>query len=91
MTVGLNTTATTLAISTYMLATNQEVQAKLRTLIRQQWPNTEQMPDVDVIVNLPYLDMFVREVLRMYPVSMQAMTRECNTSTVVCNHKIQEG
>jgi hypothetical protein len=41
--------------------------------------------------NLSYLDLFVREVVRMYPLTTKAMTRECNSTTTVCGHIIEKG
>jgi cytochrome P450 len=38
-----------------------------------------------------YMDLFVKEVLRMYPITTTAMTRECNTSTNICEYQIEKG
>ncbi len=42
-------------------------------------------------MNMNHMDLFVKEVLRMHPISTTIMTRECNTSTNVCGHQIEKG
>ena len=79
MIAGFETTSTTLAYSTYVLATHPHIQERLVEDISQP------------IEQFEYLDLFLREVLRMYPVAIQAISRECNETTFVCGHQIERG
>ena len=92
MIAGYETTSTALAYSTYVLATKPLIQQRLRIEIDQiDWKDGNKEAAYDLAVNLPYLDLFIREVLRMYPVGTKGLTRECNTTTTVCGHTIEEG
>ena len=92
MVAGYETTSTALAYCTYVLATKQEIQDKLVDEINQNnWDKNDAGDIYEVAMNLPYMDMFVREVLRMYPVTSRAMTRECNATTTVCGHVVEKG
>ncbi|CAF2404456.1 unnamed protein product [Rotaria sp. Silwood2] len=93
MVAGYETTSTALAYSTYVLATKPEIQDKLIEEINHNNGNNNNdiEEDYEIANNLSYLDFFVREVLRMYPITVKAMTRECNTTTVVCGHKVEKG
>ena len=42
-------------------------------------------------MKIPYLEWFVNEVLRMFPIAPLATSRECNTTSVICGHTIEEG
>ncbi|CAF1539394.1 unnamed protein product [Rotaria sp. Silwood1] len=92
MVAGYETTSTALAYSTYVLATKQDIQEKLvEEIENSNWnDNNNGVEAYDTATNLSYLDLFVREVLRMYPVTSKAMTRECNTTTTVCDHIIEK-
>ena len=91
MLAGYETTSTALASSTYVLATQPDIQDKLRAEIDEQEWNEDNQVNYDTVMNMKYLDLFVREVLRMYPVTTTVMTRECNTATNVCGHEIEKG
>ncbi|CAF0990126.1 unnamed protein product [Rotaria sp. Silwood1] len=92
MVAGYETTSTALAYSTYVLATRPEIQDKLIEEINDNnWDNNNVEENYEKANNLSYLDFFVREVLRMYPITVKAMTRECNTTTTICGHKIEKG
>jgi thromboxane-A synthase len=91
MVAGYETTSTALASSTYILAKNPDIQDKLQAEVDGQEWNDDNQVNYEIIMNLNYMDLFVREVLRMYPISTTAMTRECNTSTNVCGHQIEKG
>ncbi|CAF0825035.1 unnamed protein product [Adineta ricciae] len=92
MIAGYETTSTALAYSTYVLATKPLIQQRLRKEIDQiDWKDGNKEATYDLAVNLPYLDLFIREVLRMYPVGTKGLTRECNTTTTVCGHTIEKG
>ncbi|CAF3917122.1 unnamed protein product [Rotaria sordida] len=92
MIAGYETTSTALAYSTYVLATRLEIQDKLiEEINHHNWNNNNVEEDYETANNLSYLDFFIREVLRMYPITVKAMTRECNATTSVCGHKIEKG
>jgi cytochrome P450 len=92
MIAGYETTSTALAYSTYVLATQTEIQEKLVEEINQNnWDNNNEEDAYETAANLSYLDMFVREVLRMYPITNKGQIRECNITTNVCGHTIEKG
>ncbi|CAF4127385.1 unnamed protein product, partial [Rotaria sordida] len=93
MAAGYETTSTALAYSTYILATKQDIQEKLvEEIENSNWNDNNNGEEAyDIATNLSYLDFFVREVLRMYPVTSKAMTRECNTTTTINGHIIEKG
>ena len=92
MIAGYETTSTTLANSTYVLATMPEIQDKLVNEINQNnWDNINEEDAYETAANLPYLDLFIREVLRMYPVIIRGTARECSTTTTVCGHTVEKG
>ncbi|CAF3201353.1 unnamed protein product [Rotaria socialis] len=90
--VGYETVSTTLAYCTYVLATKPDIQEKLFNEINQNLSDDIDNDSIDdVETNFSYLDIFVREVLRMFPITTKAMTRECNITTTVCGHTIEKG
>lgn len=92
MIAGYETTSTALAYATYVLATKPDIQEKLFEEINQkQWDTMSRDETYDATASLIYLDLFVREVLRMYPITCKGMTRQCNNTTVVCGHTVEKG
>lgn len=92
MVAGYETTSTALAYCTYVLAREQDVQEKLVDEINQtNWDDADGEKVYEIAMNLSYLDLFIREVLRMYPLASKPMSRECNTTTTVCGYTIDEG
>ena len=92
MVAGYETTSTALAYSTYVLATQPDIQQRLVEEIDQNdWNDNNEEDAYETAANLVYLDLFVREVLRMYPITVKAMTRECNATATVCGHTIEKG
>jgi len=92
MIAGYETTSTALAYTTYVLATKPEIQDKLVEEIDQNnWNNDNEEDAYETAVNLSYLDLFVREVLRMYPITVKGLTRECNLTATICGHTIEKG
>jgi cytochrome P450 len=72
MLAGYDTTSNALSYSSYVLATHPEEQAKLQEEIDQKFgANVELNDEIDYesVNDLPYLDMFIKEVLRMYPLA----------------------
>ncbi|KAI0380858.1 cytochrome P450 [Hypomontagnella monticulosa] len=86
---GHESTATTLAWSLYVLATNHSIQDRLRSEIVSLL-NTNPEPDYDAIFGLPYLHNFVREVLRVYPPSHMAQ-RQTTRPLVIEGTSIPKG
>ncbi|CAF1049014.1 unnamed protein product [Rotaria sordida] len=78
MIAGYETTSTALAYVAYVLATYPEEQRKLQDHIDTHFnPETEHiMPTYKTIVKMDYLDMFIRETLRMFPIAPMAITRQ---------------
>jgi hypothetical protein len=91
MTAGYDSVSTALASCTYVLATESDIQGKLRAEIDEQKWNDDNQLNYDIVMNMTYMDMFVREVLRMYPIATAATKRECTTTTTVCGHEIEKG
>ena len=79
MIAGYETTSTALSYAAYILATHPEEQRKLQEHIDTHFdPETENtMPTYDIINKMDYLDMFAREILRMFPIAATAVTRQC--------------
>ena len=92
MLAGYETTSTALAYSTYVLATMPHIQDKLVEEIDQHhWNDLTDGEAYDIATNLSYMDLFVREVLRMYPIGVKPMSRICNTTTTVCGQIVEKG
>ena len=64
-TAGNDTTASTIAAALGVLATHPEIQAALREELGSVLQG--RIPRAADLENLPYLDAFVRETLRLYP------------------------
>lgn len=80
MIAGYETTSTALSYVSYILATHPEEQAKLQEHIDTHFDtmNEDDMPSYDTVSQMEYLDMFVREVLRMYPIAPLVVNRQSN-------------
>jgi len=85
---GHETTAHTLGYAFYLLASHPEIKAKLQAEIDTQL-NGEPVT-FESIRRLPYLDMVIKETMRIYPVA-QGTTRIANQDTEVCGVPIAEG
>ena len=88
MAAGFETTSTALAYSTYILATKPDIQKKLQAEI-DEYQGKE--IDYDLVTNMVYMNLFIQEVLRMFPISAIANNRWCNETTTVCGHQIDKG
>jgi cytochrome P450 len=75
---GYETTSTALSYVTYVLAIHPEEQQKLQEHIDTHFDGETEhdMPSYDAISNMDYLDMFVRETLRMYPIAPIVVNRQ---------------
>jgi cytochrome P450 len=77
---------------TYVLATHPHIQNKVYEEIIEQLELSGPIVDYDLLVSkLNYMDLFIREVLRMYPVSIQTINRQCMEDTDVCGYHITKG
>lgn len=87
---GFETTSTALAYCTHYLFTHPELQEKLYQEIKES--KLTQFNIYDCLNNkLPYLDAFIRETLRLNPIVVQAVHRECAEDTIVGNYLIRKG
>jgi len=87
---GYESTSAALAYCTYVIATNPIEQQKLREEIDTDWSETENLVYENVQNSFSYLDLFVQEVLRMYPIGNIACTRRCIVSTEICGIPIEK-
>ncbi len=78
MIAGYETTSTALSYIAYVLATHPEEQQKLQEHIDTHFDGETEhdMPSYDAISNMDYLDMFIRETLRMYPIAPVVISRQ---------------
>ena len=62
----------------YILATHPLEQNKLQDHIDAHFDShsEEDMPSYDTVMQMDYLDMFIRETLRMYPIAQIAVNRQ---------------
>ena len=100
MTAGYETTSTALAYVTYELAKHPDVLQKLQNEVDELQLNnnddnndeeTKKYPDYNIVAQLPYMDMVVSEVLRMYPIANTAVQRRATDDTVVQGINIEKG
>jgi len=91
MVAGYESTASVLGYCTYILATEDDVQRKLQAEIDNYWKENEKDIDYDLIADMTYMNLFFREVLRLYPSSGKVINRESNATTIVCGHQIEKG
>ena len=64
---GYETTATTLALICYHLASYPDVQEKLYGEVIECWPEDDSLPNLDVRQKMNYMEMVISGVLRLYP------------------------
>jgi len=92
MAAGYETTSTALAYATSVLANHPDTLQKLQAEIDQfLFDNGEKTRDYDTIAQMPYMDMFVSEVLRMYLIGNTAIQRYASDDTVVQGISIEKG
>ena len=84
MLAGYQTTSAALAYATYELARHPEILEKLQAEIDQLSSND------DRIAQMPYMDMFLSEVLRMHPISNPSIQRRAFEDTVVQGIEIKK-
>ncbi|CAF1054545.1 unnamed protein product, partial [Brachionus calyciflorus] len=87
---GYETTSTALTYASFVLIKYPDEQAKLYDMIKSKF-ETEHEINSDSVQDIDYLDMFIKEVLRMYPIANPAVDRRCTRATQVKGLKIPEG
>lgn len=97
MAAGYETTATALAAATYELARHPDILHKLQAEIDELPLSTtdndeaRKYPDYDIVAQMPYMDLFISEVLRMYPMGSRGSHRRSTEDAVVQGIKIDKG
>ena len=76
LTAGYETTSASFTYATYILAPHIDVQKRLQN-------------ELDDDTN--YMDLFWKEVLRMYPIATPFIDRGCVQDTQVLNYKTKKG
>ncbi|CAF1214313.1 unnamed protein product [Rotaria magnacalcarata] len=77
MVAGYETVSTALAYVTYILVTHPKEQIKLRDHINSHL-SKDTIDNYDTVKGMKYLDWFIRETLRMYPITPIVINRECS-------------
>ncbi|GMR32310.1 hypothetical protein PMAYCL1PPCAC_02505, partial [Pristionchus mayeri] len=76
---GFDTTANTLTFLCLLLAENQEIQDRIRSLV------SDLSPDMESLSSLSYLQWSIWETLRLYPHASPLSSRECTSSVTLSN------
>lgn len=92
---GHDSTTSTLCFAVKRLGVHQEIQQKLRQDLYEAYPElykTGQQPTADDVVktNIPYLDAFIKEVLRINPLS-PVIARQAACDMNILGHIIPKG
>jgi len=82
---GYETTATALSYISFILATHPKEQKRLQNEIDCINDDHERL------IKLEYLDWFIRETLRLYPIAPFIVNRQCNKECQIGQLKIEEG
>nr|UOU03266.1 cytochrome P450 3045C6-2 [Brachionus rubens] len=83
MLAGYETTSTTLSYASYILSIHPEEQVKLYEEITSQFGTDKRAINYEEMQNLEYLDWFIKEVLRMYPIANAIIARRCTQATTI--------
>ncbi|RDD38954.1 Cytochrome P450 3A24 [Trichoplax sp. H2] len=86
---GYESTRNTLIFATYLITTHPEIQQKLIDEIDSYCPDQDSLT-YDIISKLPYLDMVVSEVLRLYP-SFPEISRDVEQDVTIAGVKLCKG
>lgn len=86
---GFETSATTMAFMSYLLAVNQDVQSKLQKEIDEVLEETNGNITYNELLKMKYLDQVVSETLRLYP-SAYVLTRICAKNYLIPSQKSSE-
>nr|UOU03271.1 cytochrome P450 3045C3/4 [Brachionus rubens] len=83
MLAGYETTSTALSYSAHVLSTCPEEQTRLYDEITATYGQDLSSINSDNIQDLQYLDWFVKEVLRYFPIGNSVVARRCTKATTV--------
>nr|QEV83808.1 cytochrome P450 [Brachionus rotundiformis] len=83
MLAGYETTSTTLSYASHVLATHPDEQLRLHDEISAAFGNDLSLINSDSVQELKYLDWFVKEVLRFYPIANSVVARRCTKKTTI--------
>nr|ATW72304.1 cytochrome p450 CYP3045C13 [Brachionus calyciflorus] len=83
MLAGYETTSTALSYSSIILSTHPEEQSKLYDEISSAFGSDTNSINSDSVQSLEYLDWFIKEVLRYYPIGNSVVARRCTKTTNV--------
>ncbi|KAE9545833.1 hypothetical protein FO519_010955, partial [Halicephalobus sp. NKZ332] len=84
---GFDTTANTLAVTCHFLAKHPEVQEKVFEEIQDVVMDEE--ITFEKVNELKYMDVVMKETLRMYPIAVFAAARQCMHTTTLGDYKIE--
>ncbi|CAF3367862.1 unnamed protein product [Rotaria sp. Silwood2] len=88
---GTQSTSSTLSYCTFILATHRDIQQKVQDEIDANTDDSSQLPTYDMIEKMEYLDIFIKEVTRIYPVLPFVLNRLCTRDTTIGKHSIEKG
>lgn len=91
MAAGYETTASALAYASYELARNPHILEKLQAEIDELPLSAIDDNDYNIVAHMPYMDLFIAEVLRMYPIANRGFQRRATEDTIVQGIKIDKG
>lgn len=80
-----------LSFCTYIWATHPEEQQKLQDEIDANIPSDVRTPTYEMIDKLEYLDLFLKEINRMYPIAPLILNRLCMQDTKIGDYTIKKG
>lgn len=80
-----------LSFCTYVLATHPDVQQKLHDEIDANIIGDVRSLTYETIEKLEYLDLFLLEVNRMYPIAPLILTRLCMQDTTIGQYRLKKG
>ncbi|KIL58950.1 hypothetical protein M378DRAFT_169922 [Amanita muscaria Koide BX008] len=78
---GADTTSTTLAYLFWELSRRADIAKKLQTELEEAMPNSRHLPDISEIQELPYLNAFIKEGLRLYSAAPSLLERVVPSTT----------
>ncbi|TPX12372.1 uncharacterized protein E0L32_007019 [Thyridium curvatum] len=88
---GSGTTANTFVYILWSCLNKPEVVAKLRTELKEAFPDPNVIPDYQTCSKLPYLQAVISETLRRYPTIVATLPRTANKTTFVCGVPVPKG
>ncbi|KAF8334820.1 cytochrome P450 [Amanita rubescens] len=72
---GADTTSTTLAYLFWELSRRSDIAKKLQAELEEAMPDSRHLPDIPAIQELPYLNAFIKEGLRLYSAAPSLLER----------------